>query len=53
MTAQQVAAIGYRGLLRGRRVVIPGFFNQLIAFSSRVTPRTWVTRIARWMMEKD
>ncbi|MBN1876692.1 MAG: SDR family oxidoreductase [Anaerolineae bacterium] len=51
MTAEKVAEMGYRGLMRGKRVVVPGLFNQALAFSSRITPRTIVTRIGRWIME--
>jgi short-subunit dehydrogenase len=33
------AEIGYRGLMAGRRLVIPGLLNQVIAFMPRIAPR--------------
>ena len=51
MSAQQVAEAGYTALLRGQAIVVPGFVNQLLAFSVRITP-SWLTRrIAHRMME--
>jgi len=38
-TAEQVAQEGYRGLMAGRRLVIPGFANKLVTFLLRLTPR--------------
>ena len=37
--ADYVAEQGYRGLMQGRRVVIPGFTNKVAAFVARVVPR--------------
>jgi short-subunit dehydrogenase len=40
VTAARVAEAGYRGLIRGQRVVIPGFANKLVArLAARWTPR--------------
>src|SRR6185312_12635045 len=40
VTAKRVAEAGYRGLMRGQRVVIPGLANRLIAqLGARLTPR--------------
>jgi short-subunit dehydrogenase len=41
-TAEQVAEVGYRGLMRGQRVVIPGLANRLVALALRVVPRRMV-----------
>jgi hypothetical protein len=38
-TAERVAQEGYRGLMAGRRLVIPGFANKLVTFLLRLTPR--------------
>jgi uncharacterized protein len=38
-TAEQVAEQGYRGLMRGQRVVIPGLANRLITVLIRIFPR--------------
>jgi short-subunit dehydrogenase len=38
-TAQEVAEAGYEGLMRGRRVVVPGLANKAVTFISRLLPR--------------
>ncbi|MDJ0615773.1 MAG: SDR family oxidoreductase [Calothrix sp. MO_192.B10] len=53
MDAKTVAQIGYRGLMSGKTVVIPGIKNQLLAQSIRFTPRKLVTKIVRGMQEKN
>ena len=45
MTADAVVRIGIRGMLAGRRLVIPGVFNQLVCFLPRLIPR----RLALWL----
>lgn len=42
-----VAKIGYEGLIRGQRVVIPGLINKIGVLTVRVTPRRLVAQIAR------
>ncbi|MCP4539574.1 MAG: SDR family oxidoreductase [Chloroflexi bacterium] len=51
MSAARVAEIGYKALMRGKRVVVPGLTNWLVAFSVRLTPRSWVTRLGYKLME--
>src|SRR5215813_6982885 len=46
MRSQDVARAGYRGMLRGKRLVIPGLMNKLVMQSVRFTPRKMVTAIA-------
>jgi uncharacterized protein len=47
-TAEQVAAAGYAGLMRGQRVVIPGIGNKAVALLARLTPhRVMLEIIAR------
>jgi len=46
MRSQDVARAGYKGLLRGKRLVIPGLMNKLVMQSVRFTPRKMVTAIA-------
>jgi len=36
---ERVAELGYRGLMRGQRVVIPGLTNKLVTFLIRIIPR--------------
>ena len=45
--AMSVAQAGYRAMLAGKRLVIPGALNVLTAFLPRVSPRGAVVRIAR------
>ena len=50
-TSADVARAGYEAMKRGRRVVIPGVKNKLLAQSVRVSPRRLVTTIVRKMQE--
>jgi uncharacterized protein len=47
LDAATVAKIGYDGLSKGQRVVIPGLINKIGAFSVRLTPRKLVAQIAK------
>src|SRR5436190_8135558 len=49
--SRAVAEAGYEAMKRGRRVVIPGLKNKLLAQSIRVSPRRLVTTIVRKMQE--
>jgi len=51
MDARTVAEVGYRALMAGKRVVIPGVKNKLLAQSIRVSPRSMVTKIVRGLQE--
>jgi hypothetical protein len=46
-SAEEVARAGYAGMLRGRRVIVPGAQNKLLAFAVRFAPRRVVTAIAK------
>jgi uncharacterized protein len=52
MDARTVAEAGYRGLLAGKTVVIPGLRNNLLARSIGFFPRNLVTRVVRGIQEK-
>jgi hypothetical protein len=52
MDAATVARDGYRGLMRGRPLVISGVRNWMVAESVRFAPRRLVTAISRWIQEK-
>jgi len=52
MDAARVAAIGYKGLMTGKGIVIPGFKNKLLAQSVRVAPRVLATSVARFIQER-
>ncbi len=52
MDSRTVAEAGYRALMAGKPVVIPGLLNKLLAQSVRFSPRSIVTKIARKMQEE-
>jgi short-subunit dehydrogenase len=52
MDAATAAEAGYRGLLRGRRVVVPGLWNNLLVQSVRLFPRRVVAGVVRRMQER-
>ncbi|HUW40465.1 MAG TPA: SDR family oxidoreductase [Rectinemataceae bacterium] len=43
--AEDVAAYGYRALMKGRKVAIQGAFNKALIFGLRLTPRSLVRNI--------
>jgi len=52
MTAKAVAQDGYRALMKGKPLVIPGLKNWLVAESLRITPRRVVTAVSRRLIER-
>jgi len=52
MDAVTVARAGYRGLMAGKTVVIPGIRNRILVESVRFSPRSMVTQIVRNMQER-
>ena len=52
MDARAVALAGHRGMQEGKRVVIPGFRNSLIARTVGFFPRALVTKVVRRIQEK-
>ena len=51
MTAAEAARAGYEGMMRGRRVVIPGLANAMLVQGTRIAPRRLSTAIARRIQE--
>ena len=47
-----VARVGYRALMAGKTVAIPGWTNRALIFAVRLTPRGLVTRIVRQINER-
>ena len=43
-TAERVAREGYDGLMRGKRVIVPGTENKVATFLPRLLPRAWVLK---------
>ncbi len=52
MDARTVAEAGYRGMMAGKPVVIPGAMNKLLVQTVRVSPRSMVTKIVRKLQEE-
>jgi short-subunit dehydrogenase len=52
MSSPEVARIGYRALMAGRRVMVPGMFNKIGAFFAQIGPRGMVASIARYLMDR-
>ena len=51
--ARHVAEVGYRALMRGRAVVIPGFANRVGAWLAPFTPLTVKLRVTRYLNASD
>lgn len=51
MDVEPVARIGYRGMMKGQAVVIPGIANKLMARLVRFVPRSLLVRLARRVQE--
>ncbi len=51
MSSGEVARIGYRGLMRGKRVVVTGWRNRLMVTALWLIPTSVTLRAARWFQE--
>lgn len=51
-SSKEVAAFGYKAMMRGKTVAIHGFRNYLLANSVRFAPRKLVVKIARALQDK-
>ena len=51
-SARDVAEAGYAGLMSGRRVVVPGFFNKLAAYGAPFAPRALLLPLVERLMKK-
>jgi short-subunit dehydrogenase len=52
VSAEKVAAAGYKALLQGKRRLVPGLANQLLVMSMSLTPRAIMLPLARRFMTK-
>lgn len=52
MDAAPVARAGYRGLMRGKGLVVPGLMNQILPLAIRVSPRWMVARASRFLQDQ-
>jgi short-subunit dehydrogenase len=53
MGAGDVARLGYQGLTAGRRVVITGLVNKIIAMSTRFSPPSMLLAIASHLSRRE
>jgi uncharacterized protein len=53
LDVQTVAKIGYKGLMKNKRLIIPGIKNKILAFSVRFLPRGLVLRVAKSQVENN
>ncbi len=51
-SSKDVAEYGFDAMMRGKRVAIYGWMNRLMTFSVRLTPRTVITRVVKWMQDE-
>lgn len=51
-SADKVASIGYKALMKGKRIVIVGAKNRFLAFSVRLTPRKMIVKLGKYLMQK-
>lgn len=49
MDSKTVAAMGYRGLMKGKRVVIPGIVNKIGVWSTRFVSHGMLMRVVKFM----
>ncbi len=49
MSAHKVAQIGYRQMMKGKPVIIPGVLNKLSVFSVRLIPRSVMLHLIYWL----
>lgn len=49
--AASVARAGYRGMLQGKDLVIPGLYNRLVALAPRLAPRRLLLWVSRKLVE--
>jgi len=52
MKSRDVARAGYKAMMAGKSLVIPGVINRAIAMSVRFSPRKMVTAISRSLQER-
>ncbi len=52
MSARAVAIAGYRGMMRGRRVVLPGLATKMLAFAGELPPRVMALEVNRLLLKR-
>ncbi len=49
MDAAEVAEAGFSGLMNRKKIIIPGVMNKILAFSTRLMPRSFLVLILRYL----
>lgn len=52
MTSDDVAKIGYRGLLKNKAIIVPGTFNKVAVFVSKILPYVFMAKIVKRIQSK-
>ena len=52
MTAVEVASYGYRAMLKGQRIAIPGIQNKILATLAKISPSFLSTKITGYLIRK-
>jgi short-subunit dehydrogenase len=53
MDSKTVAAIGYRGLMKGKRVIIPGIVNKIGVWSTRFVSHAMLMKVVKFMHKEN
>jgi hypothetical protein len=51
MTAEEVAQIGYRAMMKGKRLVVAGLHNKMMAQGNRLASHALAAKVAKMVME--
>lgn len=51
--AKDVAALGYKSMMKGKPTVIHGSVNKLAPFAIRFMPRKWITKLSEIVMRRS
>ena len=52
MQPEDVASIGYKSLMKGKRTTTAGLYNKLLVLFSRLLPVSMINPIAQWMLNE-
>ncbi|MBZ5523827.1 MAG: SDR family oxidoreductase [Acidobacteriia bacterium] len=52
MSSPKVAMAGYKGMMSGKTLVVPGLLNKALAQSVRLSPRRLVVKVTRTLQER-
>lgn len=52
MSAKAVAIAGYRGMMRGRKVVLPGIATKILAFAGELPPRAIALKVNHLLLRR-